>query len=62
MPPKKDVPVKKPTGLALGKPVAKPALGSSPAKTKSEPGSTVPEKSQDPPLDLSKVVVSLPGN
>ncbi|XP_049640041.1 myosin light chain 6B [Suncus etruscus] len=57
MPPKKDVPVKKPTGLALGKPMAKPALGSSPAKTKSEPGSTVPEKSQDPPLDLSKVVI-----
>ncbi|XP_055976135.1 myosin light chain 6B [Sorex fumeus] len=57
MPPKKDVPMKKPTGLSLSKPAAKPALGASPAKSKAELGATVPDKTQDPPLDLSKVVI-----
>lgn len=61
MPPKKDVPVKKPAGASISKPAAKPAAGVPPAKTKAEPAPAVPpahEKTQEPPIDLSKVVVS----
>lgn len=62
MPPKKDVPVKKPAGPPISKPAAKPAAaGVLPAKTKAEPVAAVPpapEKTRDPPIDLSKVVVS----
>ncbi|XP_069908512.1 myosin light chain 6B isoform X2 [Oryctolagus cuniculus] len=63
MPPKKDVPVKKPAGPAPGpavsKPAAKPAAGAPPAKPKAEPAvPAAPEKPQEPPVDLSKVVVS----
>ncbi|XP_004601660.1 myosin light chain 6B [Sorex araneus] len=57
MPPKKDVPVKKPAGLTLSKPAAKPAPAASPAKSKAELGAAGPDKAQDPPLDLSKVVI-----
>lgn len=59
MPPKKDVPVKKPAGPSIAKPAPKPAAGTPPAKTKAEPA--VPQatvKTQEPPVDLSKVVVS----
>ncbi|KAF6120481.1 myosin light chain 6B [Phyllostomus discolor] len=60
MPPKKDVPVKKPVGPAIPKPATKPAAGAPPAKTKAEPAAAVPlapEKTQEPPIDLSKVVI-----
>ncbi|KAF6339971.1 myosin light chain 6B [Rhinolophus ferrumequinum] len=61
MPPKKDVPVKKPAGPPISKPAAKPAAaGAFPAKTKAEPAAAVPpapEKTRDPPIDLSKVVI-----
>lgn len=62
MPPKKDVPVKKPTGPSISKPAAKPAAaaGAPPAKSKAEPAvPQAPQKTQEPPIDLSKVVVSL---
>ncbi|XP_048217970.1 myosin light chain 6B isoform X1 [Perognathus longimembris pacificus] len=58
MPPKKDVPVKKPAGPSISKPAAKPAAGTPPAKTKAEPAvSQMPVKTQEPPVDLSKVVI-----
>nr|KAF6453198.1 myosin light chain 6B [Molossus molossus] len=60
MPPKKDVPVKKPAGPSISKPAAKPAAGAPPAKTKAEPAAAVPsapEKTWEPPIDLSKVVI-----
>uniref|UniRef100_A0A8C9DUY0 EF-hand domain-containing protein n=1 Tax=Prolemur simus TaxID=1328070 RepID=A0A8C9DUY0_PROSS len=60
MPPKKDVPVKKPAGPSISKPAAKPAAGAPPVKTKAEPAvPQAPEKTKEPPIDLSKVVVSL---
>ncbi|XP_057559720.1 myosin light chain 6B [Hippopotamus amphibius kiboko] len=70
--PVKDVPVKKPAGPLLSKPAAKPAAaGAPPAKPKTEPASVpapapapdVPltlekaAKVQEPPIDLSKVVI-----
>lgn len=59
MPPKKDVPVKKPAGPPISKPAAKSAAGTPPAKTKAEPAAPqAPAKTQEPPVDLSKVVVS----
>uniref|UniRef100_A0A8C0WZ73 EF-hand domain-containing protein n=1 Tax=Castor canadensis TaxID=51338 RepID=A0A8C0WZ73_CASCN len=58
MPPKKDVPVKKPAGPSISKPAAKPTAGAPPAKTKAEPAvSQAPVKTQEPPVDLSKVVI-----
>ncbi|XP_066225843.1 myosin light chain 6B [Saccopteryx leptura] len=60
MPPKKDVPVKKPVGPAISKPATKPAAGALPAKTKAEPVAAVPsapEKTHEPPIDLSKVAI-----
>ncbi|XP_075811027.1 myosin light chain 6B isoform X1 [Microtus pennsylvanicus] len=58
MPPKKDVPVKKPTGPPISKPAAKSAAGTPPAKTKAEPAAPqAPAKTQEPPVDLSKVVI-----
>ncbi|XP_075408936.1 myosin light chain 6B [Tenrec ecaudatus] len=58
MPPKKDVPVKKPVGSSPSKPAAKPAAGVPPAKAKAESAaSPAPEKPQEPPIDLSKVVI-----
>ncbi|MBZ3891620.1 Myosin light chain 6B [Sciurus carolinensis] len=58
MPPKKDVPVKKPAGPSISKPAAKPAAGVPPAKTKAEPAvAQAPVKTQEPPVDLSKVVI-----
>ncbi|XP_045148577.1 myosin light polypeptide 6 isoform X2 [Echinops telfairi] len=58
MPPKKDVPVKKPVGSSPSKPAAKPAAGVPPAKAKSESAaSPAPEKPREPPIDLSKVVI-----
>lgn len=62
MPPKKDVPVKKPAGPSISKPAAKSTTGTPPAKTKAEPAAPqAPAKPQEPPVDLSKVVVS-PGD
>lgn len=61
MPPKKDVPVKKPAGPPLSKTAIKPAAGAPPAKSKAEHAATAPsgsEKAWEPPMDLSKVVVS----
>lgn len=61
MPPKKDVPVKKPAGPSISKPAAKPVAGAPLGKTKAEPTAAVPsapEKTREPPIDLSKVVVS----
>lgn len=59
MPPKKDVPVKKPAGPPISKPAAKSAAGTPSAKTKAEPAAPqAPAKTQEPPVDLSKVVVS----
>ncbi|CAO2581902.1 Myosin light chain 6B [Lemmus lemmus] len=59
MPPKKDVPVKKPAGPTISKPAAKSAAGTPPAKTKAEPAAPqAPAKTQEPSVDLSKVVVS----
>ncbi|XP_036120166.1 myosin light chain 6B-like [Molossus molossus] len=60
MPPKKDVPVKKPAGPSISKPATKPAAGAPPAKTKAEPAAAVPsapEKTWEPPINLSKVVI-----
>ncbi|ELK15272.1 myosin light chain 6B [Pteropus alecto] len=60
MPPKKDVPVKKPVGPSISKPAAKPAAGAPLGKTKAEPTAAVPsapEKTREPPIDLSKVVI-----
>ncbi|XP_045409635.1 myosin light chain 6B isoform X1 [Lemur catta] len=58
MPPKKDVPVKKPAGPSISKPAAKPAAGAPPVKTKAEPAvPQAPEKTKEPPIDLSKVVI-----
>uniref|UniRef100_A0ABI7ZUQ2 Myosin light polypeptide 6 n=1 Tax=Felis catus TaxID=9685 RepID=A0ABI7ZUQ2_FELCA len=62
MPPKKDVPMKKPAGPSISKPAAKPAAGAPPAKTKAEPAPApavppAPQKTQEPPIDLSKVVI-----
>ncbi|XP_062932245.1 myosin light chain 6B [Cynocephalus volans] len=58
MPPKKDVPVKKPAGPSISKPAAKPAAAAPPAKTTPEPAvPPAPEKIQGPPVDLSKVVI-----
>ncbi|EFB28842.1 hypothetical protein PANDA_004078, partial [Ailuropoda melanoleuca] len=61
MPPKKDVPVKKPAGPSIAKPAAKPAAAAAPpAKTKAEPAPAAPpapQKTQEPPIDLSKVVI-----
>nr|XP_031539271.1 myosin light chain 6B isoform X2 [Vicugna pacos] len=68
MPPKKDVPVKKPAGPPISKPPAKPAAGAPPAKPKAEPAPEPapalvplvpqpPPKVQEPPIDLSKVVI-----
>ncbi|XP_053311597.1 myosin light polypeptide 6 isoform X2 [Spea bombifrons] len=55
MPPKKDLPVKKP----LAKPVAKPkAPEAAPAAKPKEPEpAPAPEKPKEPPVDLSKVVI-----
>lgn len=63
MPPKKDVPVKKPVGPpAAPKPAAKPAVGPPPSKIELPALVPVivekPVKTQEPPIDLSKVVVS----
>uniref|UniRef100_A0A8D2CL06 EF-hand domain-containing protein n=1 Tax=Sciurus vulgaris TaxID=55149 RepID=A0A8D2CL06_SCIVU len=58
MPPKKEVPMKKPAGPSVSEPAAKPAAGVPPAKSKAEP--TVPQapvKTQEPPVDPSKVVI-----
>ncbi|XP_007953304.1 myosin light chain 6B [Orycteropus afer afer] len=67
MPPKKDVPVKKPVGPSTSKPAAaKPAASAvPPGKAKAEPAAApaapvaapAPEKPQEPPIDLSKVVI-----
>ncbi|XP_039721633.1 myosin light polypeptide 6 isoform X1 [Pteropus medius] len=60
MPPKKDVPVKKPAGPSISKPAAKPAAGAPLGKTKAELTAAVPsapEKTREPPIDLSKVVI-----
>ncbi|KAG8510241.1 Myosin light chain 6B [Galemys pyrenaicus] len=60
MPPKKDVPVKKPAGPSIAKTAAKPAAGTPLAKGKAEPAPAAPltsEKTQDPPIDLSKVAI-----
>ncbi|XP_006093719.1 myosin light chain 6B [Myotis lucifugus] len=60
MPPKKDVPVKKPAGPPISKPAPKPAAGASPAKSKAEQAAAAPsgpEKTWEPPMDLSKVVI-----
>ncbi|ELV12040.1 Myosin light chain 6B [Tupaia chinensis] len=58
MPPKKDVPVKKPAGPSIAKPAAKPAAGAPPAKPKAESAvPSAPEKTQEPPIDLSKVTI-----
>uniref|UniRef100_A0A8C6DRM2 EF-hand domain-containing protein n=1 Tax=Moschus moschiferus TaxID=68415 RepID=A0A8C6DRM2_MOSMO len=62
MPPKKDVPVKKPVGPpAASKPAAKPAAGPPPSKVELPPPVPVilekPSKPQEPPIDLSKVVI-----
>nr|XP_008528369.1 PREDICTED: myosin light chain 6B [Equus przewalskii] len=69
MPPKKDIPVKKPAGPPISKPAAKPAAPAAPpAKPKPEPAPAVPpvippavppapQKTQEPPIDLSKVVI-----
>nr|KAF6374653.1 myosin light chain 6B [Pipistrellus kuhlii] len=60
MPPKKDVPVKKPAGPPLAKTAPKPAAGAPPAKSKAEPAAAAPsgpEKTWEPPMDLSKVVI-----
>ncbi|KAL1774870.1 myosin light chain 6B [Sigmodon hispidus] len=58
MPPKKDVPVKKPAGPSISKPAAKSTAGTPPAKTKPEPAALqTPAKNQEPPVDLSKVVI-----
>lgn len=60
MPPKKDVPVKKPVGPPVSKPATKPAAGAPPAKPKAEQAAAVPsgsEKTGEPPIDLSKVVI-----
>ncbi|KAM9230628.1 myosin light chain 6B isoform 1-T3 [Dugong dugon] len=65
MPPKKDVPMKKPAGPSPSKPAAKPAAAQPaaadpPAKAKDEPVATAtlaPEKPEEPPIDLSKVVI-----
>ncbi|XP_043824144.1 myosin light chain 6B [Dromiciops gliroides] len=60
MPPKKDAPVKRPLGPSAPKPAAKPAVAP-PGKPKVEPAvppaSGAPTKSQEPPIDLSKVVI-----
>ncbi|XP_056653881.1 myosin light chain 6B [Monodelphis domestica] len=60
MPPKKDVPVKRPLGPSAPKPAAKPAVAP-PGKPKVEPtapsASAAPTKPQEPPIDLSKVVI-----
>lgn len=59
MPPKKDAPVKKPAGPSISKPAAKSTAGTPLAKTKAEPAAPqTPAKTQEPPVDLSKVVVS----
>ncbi|XP_037353996.1 myosin light chain 6B [Talpa occidentalis] len=60
MPPKKDVPVKKPAGPSVSKPAARPAPGTPLAKGKAEPTPAVPltpGKTQEPPIDLSKVAI-----
>ncbi|XP_076967134.1 myosin light chain 6B [Tamandua tetradactyla] len=66
MPPKKDVPVKKPLGPSFSKPAAKPtaappakpAAAAPPAKPTAEPAvPTAPKKPEEPPIDLSKVVI-----
>ncbi|XP_036152787.1 myosin light chain 6B [Myotis myotis] len=60
MPPKKDVPVKKPAGPPISKPAPKPAAGAPPAKSKAEQAAAAPsgpEKTWEPPMDLSKVVI-----
>uniref|UniRef100_A0A2K6SXU4 EF-hand calcium-binding domain-containing protein 11 n=1 Tax=Saimiri boliviensis boliviensis TaxID=39432 RepID=A0A2K6SXU4_SAIBB len=59
MPPKKDVPVKKPAGPSISKPASKPvAAGVPPAKPKAEPAvRQAPRKTQEPPVNLSKVVI-----
>ncbi|XP_074126142.1 myosin light chain 6B [Sminthopsis crassicaudata] len=60
MPPKKDAPVKRPLGPSAPKPAAKPAVAP-PGKPKAEPtaapASGAPTKLQEPPIDLSKVVI-----
>lgn len=53
--------MKKPAGPSIAKPAAKPAVGAPSAKTKAEPAPAAPpalQKTQEPPIDLSKVVVS----
>lgn len=51
--------MKKPAGPSISKPAAKSATGTPPAKTKAEPAiPQTPVKTQEPPTDLSKVVVS----
>ncbi|XP_037702180.1 myosin light chain 6B [Choloepus didactylus] len=67
MPPKKEVPVKKPLGPSIPKPAAKPAAGAPPANPPAEALSAkpkvelvVPTASKaplEPPIDLSKVVI-----
>ncbi|KAB0356708.1 hypothetical protein FD755_010505 [Muntiacus reevesi] len=62
MPPKKDVPVKKPVGPPpASKPAAKPAVGPPPSKVELPPAVPLilekPAKPQEPPIDLSKVVI-----
>ncbi|KAF5928385.1 hypothetical protein HPG69_014990 [Diceros bicornis minor] len=66
MPPKKDIPVKKPAGPAVSKPAPKPAaVGAPTAKPKPEPEPAVPlpvpppapPKILEPPIDLSKIVI-----
>ncbi|XP_012588016.1 PREDICTED: myosin light chain 6B [Condylura cristata] len=60
MPPKKDVPVKKPVGPSVSKPAAKPAAGTPLARGKVEPVPAIPltsGKTQEPPIELSKVAI-----
>uniref|UniRef100_M0RDP3 Myosin light chain 6B like 1 n=1 Tax=Rattus norvegicus TaxID=10116 RepID=M0RDP3_RAT len=58
VPPKKDAPVKKPAGPSISKRAAKSTAGTLLAKTKAEPAAPqTPTKTQEPPVDLSKVVI-----
>lgn len=68
MPPKKDLPVKKPVpapakpgvkpAVAPPKPAAPAAKAPTPASAPAPAPAPIPEKPKEPPIDLSKVVVS----
>ncbi|XP_053564082.1 myosin light polypeptide 6 isoform X2 [Bombina bombina] len=57
MPPKKDLPIKKPVSKPVAKPKAPEAVPATKAKEPEQAPTSAPEKPKQAPIDLSKVVI-----